>query len=532
MNPWPVPRDAAIGALVFAVALGVVGLGSLARARGWLGVEAGRKAIHVGVGFIPFAIVWGIEDVRWALLTAAAFVAANAVDRAWHLFPAMAGGRRQDWGTLLYPLAMLGLIAAFWHTARPLAAVAMGPMIWGDAAAALVGRRWGRRALIDLPGQRKTWAGSAAMAAASFGALVATAPLLRAALPWPASPAAWAALAAVAVVLASVEAASPHGLDNLSVPWVAAALLWVAAADPHGAALRFWLGLAGAIAIACAAERAGALDRSGALAAVVVGTTVFGLGGWRWALVLVGYFVGSTAAGRLRLRGGRCRLQDGRPRPGGGWTGPGRQGWLDAPGAIARAGAEAYVAKGGRRDLAQVFANGGVAAGAAVLAPWLGMPAAFAAFIGALSASAADTWATEIGAGSARPPRLITTGRPVSPGTSGGVTALGLGGSLAGAASVGLLAAAAAASSNAWFWIALALVAGVAGSLLDSLLGAAWQAVRRCPACGEETERLLHGCGTPTVHARGLRWLGNDAVNLACTASGALIGWFCWAAGG
>src|SRR5438093_5230732 len=44
---------------------------------------------------------------------------------------------------------------------------------------------------------------------------------------------------------------------------------------------------------------------------------------------------------------------------------------------------------------------------------------------GALAAAAADTWATEIGAFSPFAPRLITSGRQVPRGTSGGITVLG-----------------------------------------------------------------------------------------------------------
>lgn len=506
-----IPADAWRAAVIFAAALAVVGAVSLARRAGALGPEAGRKTIHILVGFIPFAVAFAIEDFAWALFVAGAFVLGNVANRRWNLFPAMAGDRPADLGTIFYPLALTGLVAALWHSARPLVGIAMGPMIWGDAAAAIAGERWGRHPLVDLPGHRKTWEGTAAMALASFAWLWLTAGPWFPAGPGGAGPPAPAALAAVAAALAAVEAASPHGLDNLAVPWIGAVLLVLVAADPAGAAVRLWLGLAAATAVAWIAERRGALDRGGTLGATVVGTLVFAAGGLAWAMVLVAYFAATSALGRLR--GGR------------------------------RQEVEAYAAKSGRRDLGQVLANGAVAAAAALVAPWTGAGPAFAAFTGALAASAADTWATEVGGLSRRPPRLITTGREVAPGTSGAVTWLGLAGSAAGAAFVGLVADLAASSlhgsavfapspgggppaARAWIWVAA--VSGMAGSLLDSLLGATLQAVRRCPSCGEPTERAVHGCGTATVHARGLRWLGNDLVNLICTAAGACVGWAAW----
>ncbi len=65
-------------------------------------------------------------------------------------------------------------------------------------------------------------------------------------------------------------------------------------------------------------------------------------------------------------------------------------------------------------------------------------------------------------------------------------------------------------------------IGGLGGGLADSVLGRLLQATRRCEACGRVTERAVHDCGTPTLHARGLRWMTNDTVNLLATESGAL----------
>jgi len=54
-------------------------------------------------------------------------------------------------------------------------------------------------------------------------------------------------------------------------------------------------------------------------------------------------------------------------------------------------------------------------------------------------------------------------------------------------------------------------------------LGATVQAMYYCPLDRQETEKHpLHGCGTPTVRLRGLRWLNNDWVNLLSAAIGAV----------
>jgi uncharacterized membrane protein len=70
----------------------------------------------------------------------------------------------------------------------------------------------------------------------------------------------------------------------------------------------------------------------------------------------------------------------------------------------------------------------------------------------------------------------------------------------------------------------LITIAGLAGSLFDSFLGATIQAMYYCPADQKETEKHpLHTCGTQTIHIRGWEWLNNDWVNFACGAFGVLV---------
>jgi uncharacterized protein (TIGR00297 family) len=219
--------------------------------------------------------------------------------------------------------------------------------------------------------------------------------------------------------------------------------------------------------------------------AVVVGTVCVAAG-WSWGALLVAFFVASSTLSRLG-----ARRKDER-------TG-------------------SIVAKGGARDARQVLANGGLFALAALLslvAPWPGWMVAGA---GALAAATSDTWATEIGTLAGGAPRSITSGRPVPPGTSGGITLAGTLAALCGAAFVAALAWA-----FRWPAAAAIVLGGLAGSTADSLLGATMQARRWCERCGAATERDVHDCGTPTRFAGGLHWLDNDGVNLAAAVVGAL----------
>ena len=169
-----------------------------------------------------------------------------------------------------------------------------------------------------------------------------------------------------------------------------------------------------------------------------------------------------------------------------------------------------------RRTARQVIANGGVAA----VAAWLG---AWPAAVGAIAAATADTWATELGAFSPIAPRLITTGARVTRGASGGITALGTIGGVAGAAVIAALAQLVRPRGAAPGSAALIAAAGVAGMLGDSLLGATVQAKYECPTCDARFESGNRVCHEPVRLTRGWRWLDNDAVNLAATLVGAAV---------
>ena len=172
--------------------------------------------------------------------------------------------------------------------------------------------------------------------------------------------------------------------------------------------------------------------------------------------------------------------------------------------------------RGGRRNARQVIANGGTAALAALCGSWT-------AAAGALAAAAADTWATEFGSFSPTPPRLITSWSRVTRGTSGGVTALGTAGGLAGAFAMASLGHLLPPGGTAPGVTTLAL-AGIAGMFTDSLLGATAQSLYECPACAARSERGDALCHEPVRLIRGWRWLDNDGVNLAATVAGAGIG--------
>ena len=258
--------------------------------------------------------------------------------------------------------------------------------------------------------------------------------------------------------------------------------------------MQLFLGFLLAILISFTAYRLRSLDRSGTFAAVVTGTIIFGLGGWAWAILLLTFFISST----LLTKSFKARKQD---------------------------AGEKY-AKGDRRDAGQVIGNGGIAAMFVLLgALYQNNEWSWLAFAAALGAVNADTWATELGVLDPRPPRLLTGLRSVvEKGTSGAISIVGTLAALAGAGSIGVLAAWLSPGGPDWAYFWLVTFAGLTGSFIDSFLGATLQIMYFCPTCQKETERYPHhSCGSETTRIRGWNWLNNDWVNVACGAGGSVV---------
>jgi uncharacterized membrane protein len=120
---------------------------------------------------------------------------------------------------------------------------------------------------------------------------------------------------------------------------------------------------------------------------------------------------------------------------------------------------------------------------------------------------------------------LITSNKPVERGTSGAISLYGTLAATGGATFIAILGALLGPAGQGWIDLGILLVAGLLGSLFDSLLGATVQAIYRCPQCDKETEKHpLHTCGTETIQVRGWSWLNNDMVNFGCALMGAVIG--------
>jgi uncharacterized protein (TIGR00297 family) len=246
-----------------------------------------------------------------------------------------------------------------------------------------------------------------------------------------------------------------------------------------------------------------AVTRDGALAGFLVGAVTLYVGGFFYWAMLMLFFVSSTVASRI--------------------------------GATRKSSLARIHEKDDRRDAVQVLANGGVSLAALVLFGLTREPAFAVAAAAGFASVNADTWASELGVLSATPPRSIITGDQLPAGASGGVTWMGTIASVGGSALIGL-----------WFmggiWIqrslppgnttvgyglhpftglAIVVLAGALGSVVDSVLGATIQAQYR-DSEGSFTERRRSGSVSNEL-VRGFRVVTNDAVNFLSSLAAATV---------
>lgn len=212
--------DLGILAAAYAYLFSVLGVAEWLRRRRGYTVDFTRKVVHISAGMTALFLL--AFRSRWiALIPPVSFIFINALSYWKGAFQAMETGERWRLGTIYFPLSFAVIAYLLWD-ARALLVAALMPMTWGDALAAVVGSRWGRHPF-RVPGGTRSLEGSAVFLLTAWLATALPLALLPGS-PFPGATAAWVGLI-VAAATAAVEAVSPWGTDNLTVPAVSALIL-------------------------------------------------------------------------------------------------------------------------------------------------------------------------------------------------------------------------------------------------------------------------------------------------------------------
>jgi uncharacterized protein (TIGR00297 family) len=248
----------------------------------------------------------------------------------------------------------------------------------------------------------------------------------------------------------------------------------------------FIIGFFISLLIAGLAYRKNNLNKSGMIAAIILGTMVYGWGHWVFYVFMMFFFMSSLLIRKFVT--------------------------VFYPSAHIVLMTHRH--KHEARSWVQVLANGGL----------LGLigfyysiaPSNLVVFMAALSMAAAtsDTWASEIGILSNQKPKSLIRRQEMEKGLSGGVTSLGLWASLGGSALIGLVFGVyglmiSGFSLNLIWATLLCMLGGFIGSLIDSILGEFFQAKYKTL----ESDIIELSGSSTDILVQGFRWFDNNLVN-------------------
>ncbi|WP_392481956.1 diacylglycerol/polyprenol kinase family protein [Nostoc sp. C110] len=194
-----------------------------------------RKVIHIGAGMWVFGVLLLFNRWEIGIIPFATFIGLNYLFYRYRFIGAM-DTQDSSPGTVYFAISVTLLFGLLWRPDGPVDSVAIAvagimAMTWGDALAALIGRRFGQHKY-QVGNSVRSWEGSAAMFVASTVVIFLVLLLLPGSSLSPLGTPLTLGLALLTAVVAAtfatlVEAVSPHGTDNLSVPLVTAGVVWV-----------------------------------------------------------------------------------------------------------------------------------------------------------------------------------------------------------------------------------------------------------------------------------------------------------------
>lgn len=193
--------------------------------------EESRKFVHIGVSHWWLLAMFTLDSWRWAIIPPIVFIVLNLVSWWTGMFSAMERKPRDptNLGTVYFPIALLVMVILTWQDSPVLTGVnpwlgALGIMAmgWGDGFAALIGTKWGRHKFTFM-NSNKSLEGSLTMFIAALLPLFFLIILGFALAPLPAL----AIAALLALIGTIVEALTPWGLDNLTLPFAVTLVAYV-----------------------------------------------------------------------------------------------------------------------------------------------------------------------------------------------------------------------------------------------------------------------------------------------------------------
>ncbi len=231
------------------------------------------------------------------------------------------------------------------------------------------------------------------------------------------------------------------------------------------------------------------LTKSGAVAVFMLAIFIYGIGGLRWTTPILTFFILSSILSKIRKN--KNILVD------------------------------ELFDKNSKRDAMQVFSNGGFGCLLVIINYFIPSELLFIVFVSSIATVCADTWSTEIGTMFKTKTFNITNFSSVMQGTSGGISFVGTAGGIAGSIIICLISLG-YTYLNYFSFVLIVVSSALFGNIMDSILGALFQAQFKCSRCGIITERKKH-CSSDSILVKGYLWMNNDFVNFTASILGGLF---------
>jgi len=433
-----------------------------------------RKFVHIFTGLLICFVALFLQSNLPIILFAFTYIFIDLWALKKGKFKSIHPDKR-SYGTIFYAISVLVLAILFWGENKPLFIITNLIMVIPDAMAALLGEQYARQYFIPLS-EKKSAIGAMTMFFLSFIIVFVS---LEYFYDKPISEHVIIALVLSAIATVA-ELISYRGSDNLSVPLLSGLYLYTLILPEYINIFNMIVvGTILAALVAVGSWKIKFLDPGGAALAFLMGSIIFGFGGWSFTFPILGFFILSSLLSKL----GKAKKRQ----------------------------IEASYQKSGVRDFQQALANGGVAMIIVLIFFFSGNESLYAIYLVSIAAATADTWGTELGIFSRSRPVLITNFKSVNPGTSGGITLLGSLSAVAG--SMIIISIGSIFYKYSFIQFIFLILLGFSGSIVDSILGATIQGQYICKSCGKRTESKTH-CNKEAKLIQGYRSLDNDFVNI------------------
>jgi phytol kinase len=204
----------------------VIGIATVLQKKQLISDEGSRKFVHIGVSNWWILAMLIFTDPLWASIARVTFIVLNYISYRKNIFSAMERSGKGNLGTVYFPIALLILVLLTFTDVlgipNPEYVGAAGMLVlgYGDGFAAVIGKAYGKHRWKS----GKSLEGSLTMFFASFVVMMIIAfmhPLSASFLM------VMGGALLVAVTATLLEAYTPYGLDNLSVPLITSLVYYV-----------------------------------------------------------------------------------------------------------------------------------------------------------------------------------------------------------------------------------------------------------------------------------------------------------------